>query len=209
MIKSRKAIFGGTFDPIHNGHLYLANEAIKLLNLDKLIFVPSGNPPHKANNVVSNAQIRYELVKEAISTHKGFEVSSYEVNKTEYSYTYKTLQYFNKLESETEWFFLIGSDCLFELHLWKNVDEILKLCNLVVFNRPGYTEKEIYQKKIEIEKEYRKEIFLLNIKPLDISSSMVRALVIKNEDIEELVPKNVNIAIKKLHLYKEGYFHVE
>lgn len=207
MIRKRKAIFGGTFDPLHNGHLYIANEAFKLLELDKLIFVPSGNPPHKTEKIITDASIRYELVKKTLENYRIFEVNSYEVERKEISYTYKTLQYFNKLEEDTDWFFVVGADCLQELHLWKNVNEILEICKFVVFSRPGY--KEVYQRKIEAEKKYGKEIILLSIDALNISSSMIREKVKNNENISDLVPESVDKAIKELKLYKEEYFHVE
>ena len=198
----KKAIFGGTFDPIHNGHIYLAYEALKLLKLDKIIFVPSGNPPHKTDKIVTDAFIRQDLVRGAIINESKFEISSYEVNNTGFSYTYKTLEYFNQLEKTTEWYFITGSDCLEELHYWKNVNTILNLCNFVVFNRPGFDDREVYQKKLEAEKKYNKEITLLKINPLNISSSMIRQRVKNHEEIGELVPQNVEISINKLNLYK-------
>ena len=205
----KKAIFGGTFDPIHNGHIYLAYEALKLLKLDKVIFVPSGNPPHKTDKMVTDAFIRSELVKSAIVDESKFEMSYFEVNNSGFSYTYKTLEYFNQLEKSTQWYFLTGSDCLTELHYWKNVSTILKLCNFVVFNRPGFDEQLVYQKKLEAEKKYNKEITLLEINPLDISSSMIRQKVKNHEEIGELVPKSVQISINKLSLYKEENVNVE
>ena len=205
----KKAIFGGTFDPIHNGHIYLAYEALKLLKLDKVIFVPSGNPPHKTYKTVTDASIRCDLIKNAILNESKFEMDLFEVNNTGFSYTYKTLEYFNQLEKNTEWFFLTGSDCLLELHYWKNVSAILKLCNFVVFNRPGFDESQISKIKQQTEKKYGKEITLLKIKPLDISSSMIRLKVRNQEEIEELVPQNVQISINKLNLYKEENVNVE
>ena len=199
----KKAIFGGTFDPIHNGHIDLAYEALRLLKLDKVIFVPSGKPPHKTDKIITDASVRCELVKSAISDQDKFEMSSFEVDNIGLSYTYKTLKYFNQLEKTTKWYFLTGSDCLTELHYWKNVGEILKLCNFVVFNRPGFDEIDINKIKIQTEKKYNKEIILLKINPLDISSSMVRQKVKNKEEIKDLVPKSVEASIRKLRLYYE------
>lgn len=205
----KKAIFGGTFDPIHNGHIYLAYEALKLLKLDKVIFVPSGNPPHKNYKTVTDASIRCDLIKNAILNESKFEMDLFEVNNSGLSYTYKTLEYFNQLESTTEWYFLTGSDCLLELHYWKHVSAILKLCNFVVFNRPGFDERQISQIKLQAEKKYNKEITLLQIKPLDISSSMIRQKIKNQEKIADLVPKSVEISINQLNLYKEENVNVE
>ncbi|MBC8061105.1 MAG: nicotinate-nucleotide adenylyltransferase [Clostridiaceae bacterium] len=205
----KKAIFGGTFDPIHNGHIYLAYEALELLKLDKVIFVPSGNPPHKTNKIITDALIRCELVKSAIINESKFEMDSIEVNNSGLSYTYKTLEYFNQLEKTTEWYFLTGSDCLMDLHYWKNVSGILELCNFVVFNRPGFDKNRISQVKLEVEKKYNKEIILLQIEPLDISSTMIRQKVKNNEEIEALVSKSVEASIRKLGLYKEENINVD
>ena len=130
------------------------------------------------------------------------EMNSFEVNNSGFSYTYKTLEYFNQLEKSTEWYFLTGSDCFTELHYWKNVNTILKLCNFVVFNRPGFDEQQVNQRKLEVEKKYNKEITLLQINPLDISSSMIRQKIKDHEEIEDLVPQNVGDYIKKHNLYK-------
>jgi len=198
----KKAIFGGTFDPIHNGHIYLAYEALRLLKLDKVIFVPSGTPPHKTDKTITDSFIRCELVKNAILNESKFEMNSFEVNSSELSYTFKTLEYFNQLEKTTEWYFLTGSDCLMELHYWKNVRAILELCKFVVFNRPGFDQKQILQIKSEVEKKYKKEITLLEITPLDISSTMIRKKIKSGEEIGEFVPKSVESSIKQLSLYK-------
>ena len=87
-------IIGGTFDPIHNAHLYIAYEAKELLGLDKVIFIPNGSPPHKDNKNITGASLRYRMVLEAIKDFEDFEVSKYEIEKKELSYTYKTLEHF-------------------------------------------------------------------------------------------------------------------
>ncbi|OFI07210.1 nicotinate-nucleotide adenylyltransferase [Clostridium acetireducens DSM 10703] len=197
----RKALFGGTFDPIHNGHIHVAYEALYNLNLDKVIFMPSGNPPHKNCNDITDADIRYKMVEEAIKGEKCFEVSDYEVKNKNCSYTYKTLEKLNLGKKNVLWYFIVGVDCLMDLDNWKNPSRVLQLCNFVVFNRPGYTKEEIYKQKNNIEKKYNTKVFFLDIPLLEISSTDIRKKIKQNENISYLVPYNVYKFINKHNLY--------
>lgn len=198
----KKAIFGGTFDPIHNGHLHIAYEALYRLGLDKVVFMPSGNPPHKTGVVKTEANIRYELVKMAIRNEKKFELSDYEIVTKGLSYTYKTLEYFNNLEIDTSWYFLTGVDCLFDLHKWKSVDRILNAASLLVFNRPGFEKSEILKRKKNIEALYKKEITFLDLPLLDISSTEIKRMIIEGRKVDYLLPENVYNTVIELGLYK-------
>lgn len=198
----KKGIFGGTFDPIHNGHLHVAYEALYDLGIDKIIFVPSGNPPHKTEKSVTDSEIRYELVKKAIEDEKKFEVSSYEIDKGGLSYTYETLEHFNKIEPDTKWYFITGTDCLMELNSWKNIDRILSSCIFVVFNRSGYNRVEIIEQKKQIERKYNKKIIYLDIPVLNISSTNIRNKIREEKNISYLIPKKVESLLEKMNLYK-------
>jgi len=198
----RKAIFGGTFDPIHNGHLHIAYEALNFLNLDKIIFMPSGNPPHKLKVDKTDAFIRCELIKMAVRGENFFQVSDYEINRKEINYTYKTLEYFISLEPETDWYFITGVDCLMELDSWKNVDRILSGCKLVVFNRPGYERDEIFKQKLKIEKIYSEEIIFMDLPLLDISSSKIKKKIKNGDNVSYLMPNGVYNTVLELGLYK-------
>ncbi|KZL93860.1 nicotinate-nucleotide adenylyltransferase [Clostridium magnum] len=198
----KKAIFGGTFDPIHNGHLHIAYEALYKFNLNKIIFMPSGNPPHKLGKKITNASFRYEMVKAVTREEKSFDISSYEINKINLSYTYQTLQHFNDLEKDTEWHFLTGADCLMDIESWKNADKIFQLCKMVVFNRPGYNIENIEEQKSKVEKKYNGEIIFLDIPLLDISSTNIRNTVREGKNVSYLLPESVYNIIKQLNLYK-------
>lgn len=198
----KKAIFGGTFDPIHNGHLHIAYEALYALNLDKIIFMPTGNPPHKLEKNITEAYLRYQMVNAAVNEEEKFSVSDYEIKKNNLSYTYETLRYFNELEKNTEWYFMTGVDCLMNVETWKNYDEILKLCNFVVFNRPGYHMDDIKYKKSKLEKKYDTNIIFLDIPLLEISSTQIRKLIKMGRSVSYLLPYNVYGIIKKFNLYK-------
>jgi nicotinate-nucleotide adenylyltransferase len=198
----KKAIFGGTFDPIHIGHIHIAYEALYNLNLDKIIFMPAGNPPHKTNKLITDAKIRYQLVKNAIENENHFEISDYEINKKENSYTYETNEFFSELDSNIEWYFLIGADSLMELNKWKNVDRILNSCKLIVYNRAGFTKEEMLMQKYYIEQKFNKKIVFLDMPILDISSTNIRNNIKEGRTVNYLLPRGVEEIIVNFQLYK-------
>lgn len=186
----KTAILGGTFDPIHNGHLKIAEAALKEYHLDRVIFLTSGNPPHKKDRRILDAKIRHIMVKRATSGIDGFEPCGWEVNRKEYSYTVNTLKYFNELYPDDEIYFIIGGDSLRDFDKWYMPQEILKLCTLLVYDRSGGQLKSDFAKIIPGEK-------------IDISSTKIREMVANGEDISHLVPKAVNDFILRNNLYKE------
>lgn len=193
-------IIGGTFDPIHFAHLYIADEAKASLELDKIIFMPNGNPPHKSLKKVSEASIRYEMVSEGIKDFEGFTVSDYEIKKNGPSFTYETLQAFK--QEDVELFFITGADCLMDLEKWKNIKEIFKVSNFVVFSRPGFTYETLKEQKEYIEKKYNTNIIFLNLKDLDISSTDIRERIRLGRNVKFFLPNSVLDIIKREKLYK-------
>lgn len=201
----RYGIIGGTFDPIHYAHLYIAYEAKEQLNLDKVIFMPARKQPLKANNIVTDSKLRYDMVKAAIEPFNEFSVSNYEIEKEGLSFTYETLEHF-KAESDAnnekkELFFITGADCLFSLEKWKQVSKIFSLSNLVVFSRGGIDKKEMIKKKEEIEEKYDGRIIILDLKQLEISSTEIREKVKANKRIDFFVPSKVMDIIYDKGLY--------
>lgn len=197
----KKAIFGGTFDPIHIGHLYIASRALYDLDIDEVVFMPSGNPPHKISSNITDAYLRYEMVKMAIKVEKRFKVSNYEIDKKKPCYTYETIEAMRNMEPDTKWYFLAGADCLMELNAWRNVDRILKNCTLIVFNRPGYIIDEISKQKSIIEEKYDTEILFLDIPLIDISSTGIRNDIRAGKNLGCLLSQGVWNMIKELNLY--------
>lgn len=195
-------IFGGTFDPIHVGHLYIASEAKRILNLDELIFMPSGNPPHKQNREITDGYIRYEMVNMAIKPYPDFKVSDFEVKKKGLSYTYETLEYFKDFYGEVELFFITGADCLIDIDKWRSVDKIMKLSTFVVFNRPGYRNIDIIAQKNKVEEKYNKKIVFLDLLDIEISSSFIRERISLDYAVDFFLPVGVDRFIKALKLYK-------
>ncbi|KHD35135.1 nicotinate-nucleotide adenylyltransferase [Clostridium acetobutylicum] len=197
----KKAIFGGTFNPIHNAHLNIAAKSIEKLQLDELIFVPSGNPPHKSEKGIAPAELRYEMVKEAIKDNCKFTIDDYEIKKKGISYTYETLEHFSHSQKDVDWFFIAGLDSLMDLDKWRNVNTILSLCKFIVFNRSGYNKSQVLEQKEYLEKKYINNIVFLDIKPIDISSTIIRQKIRENEYIGDLVPEKIYDIIKKNKLY--------
>ena len=135
----RIGILGGTFNPIHVGHLVLAEEAREKLNLDKVIFVPAYIPPHKKEEALAEPNDRFKMVELALRGNSDFEVSSFEIDSKTTSYSVETLKAFKqKYGEEAKLFFITGADSLGEIYSWKEIDQIFKLSHFIVANRPGY-----------------------------------------------------------------------
>ena len=192
-------ILGGTFNPIHLAHLYIAYEAKNQLNLDKVIFIPAGSPPHKKDEEVLEASLRYYMVCEAIKSYEGFEISDYEIKKEGLSYTYETLEEFKS--DDNELYFITGADCLMDIEKWKSPEEIFKLSKFIVFNRAGYSKKNLRIQQDKIEEKFNTTISFLDIIDLEISSSMIRERIKKGKRVDFFLPKEVLNFIKENNIY--------
>ncbi len=132
-------IMGGTFDPIHYGHLVAGEEARFALDLDKVLFIPSARPPHKKERLVSPAETRVEMIKLAIATNPYFELSTIDVDRPGPSYSVDTVAALQEqLGPEAEIYFILGEDALADLPTWHEAARFLQLCRLIAVNRPGY-----------------------------------------------------------------------
>ncbi|NME82169.1 nicotinate-nucleotide adenylyltransferase [Clostridium sp. SM-530-WT-3G] len=198
----RYGIIGGTFDPIHNAHLYIAYEAKEQLNLDKVIFMPAGQQPLKTEKKVTPAWLRYEMVREAIKPYEDFSISDYEIQNEGLSYTYKTLEHFKKLYKDSELFFITGADCLIDIDKWTEVSKIFKVCTFVVFSRGGIDTELLHVHKKKAEEKYGGKIIILELKDLEISSTDIRNRIKLGKKAEFFVPEKVNEFIKKNNLYR-------
>ncbi len=188
----RIGILGGTFNPIHLGHLVLAEEAEEKLNLDKVVFVPAYIPPHKKGEEIAEANDRLKMVELAIKGNPSFEVSTYEMGAKTTSYSVETLKEFKaRYGEDTKLFFITGADSLGELFSWKELDEIFKLSQFIVANRPGYEIANIPQ-----------QIEVVTITSLEISSTQIRRKIKEGKSIRYLVPEPVREYILARGLYK-------
>ena len=184
-------IFGGTFNPIHKGHLNLAKEVKRILKLDKVIFVPTYLPPHKSNKGIIPAGHRLKMVRLATHSAAGLSVSDVEIRRRGKSYTIDTLKVMKRKYRLSRLFFLIGSDSLEYLDGWKDLSEVFELADFVVVNRPGCPRRAL-----------PKGALWLRIKPLDISSRIIRELIRQGRPINKFVDVLVGQYIHKHNLYQ-------
>ena len=182
----RIGLFGGAFNPVHNGHMAIARTAIKEAKLDKLIFIPTGNAPHKKETEISRKD-RYNMLVEAISNEEKMCVSDYEIKRSEVNYSANTAEYFKSLYPTDELFFIIGDDSYNELDTWYEPHRILEVCTLLVFPREG---SEVMPPAISLPMEI-----------VRISSSDVRKKIKIGKDCRNLLPKEVFDYIIKRNLY--------
>jgi len=184
-------IFGGTFNPIHIGHLILAEEAREKLMLDRVIFVPTYLPPHKGNSDIAPANARLAMVKLALKDNKYFFVSDIEIKRNGCSYTIDTLKEFKKAYPKDELYFVIGSDLLKYLDDWKDLSDVIKLVKFIVATRPGYP--------LESLPSY---ISTLAIRAVDVSGFEIRKAIKEDKSFRYLVTEAVFNYINKNKLYK-------
>jgi nicotinate-nucleotide adenylyltransferase len=193
-------IMGGTFNPIHIGHLIAAQEVLIKMNMDKIIFIPTGNPPHKNKREVISAIDRYEMVKLAIKSNDGFEISDIETKRAGQTYSYDTLTELHNMYYETQFYFIIGFDTLKEMDTWKRVSDVCSMTKFIVVNR-GNTYKEIEEEILINEKKYECNFSLVEIPDIKISSTDIRDRVKNNKSIKYLVTSEVERYIKQKGLY--------
>jgi len=195
----RIGIFGGTFDPIHTGHLIMAENVKEQVHLDTVLFVPSGNPPLKDNSGVSPAEIRAEMVRLAISSNSSFGISEIEMNVPagEKTYTVNTLLKLREEYSaeQVKFYLIIGMDQLIDLHKWKDPGKLFMLSEVVVINRPGYLIQQV-------ENDYGRQCIYVPVPNIDISSTDIRFRIQEKRSIRYLVPELVEEYITKNQLYR-------
>ena len=194
-------IFGGTFNPIHNGHLSIAFKVIKFLTLDKIFFMPNKIPPHKNKEDILDEKFRFDMLSIAIKEYECFDIECYELKNDTFSYTYKSLEYLNQLYKEHDLFFIIGSDSFVNFDKWKNIESIFKNSNIVVYLRDKTHSNLIKELKKNYEKIYNCKIYLFFGKILDISSTEIREKIFFGEDVSKLLPKKVYEYINEKNLY--------
>lgn len=193
-------IMGGTFDPIHIGHLVAAEEARAVFGLDKVIFVPNYQPPHKPGVPITDPEHRYAMVLLSIYTNPYFEVSRMEIERKGLSYAIDTVREFIKLYPGADIYFITGADAIAEILSWKDGREILKLCKFIAVTRPGYDIEKVKEKLRSVDN----NVEFLRITEINISSTEIRRRVKEGKPIKYLVPETVENYIYKHNLYSGG-----
>lgn len=192
---SRVGLFGGTFDPIHNAHLDVARQALVQMELDKVILIPSKHPPHKTEEGMTSADIRYKMVRLAVEDRVGLDVSPVEINRKGPSYTVDTLKEMKNLFNEI--MFIVGADNLIKIDTWKNPEELLNMCPFVVAPRGGIL-KDDFQGSIF----QGKDIRFLKMSEISLSSTEVRERMKDGQSVDGLVPEKVLNFIVDEGLYR-------
>ncbi len=189
---------GGTFDPIHYGHLLAAEESLCSLQLDEVVFIPTGLPPHKRRSNVSSAEHRFTMTLLAVLENPRFSVSRVEIDRDGSSHTVDTLREFRQRASgEEEYFFITGLDAVLDIASWKEYSVLPLFCRIVAVSRPGYVPSGIDLLPSEI----RQAIVPLEIPLLSISSTDIRKRVEQRKNIRYLTPEPVVQYISKTNLY--------
>ena len=195
-------IMGGTFDPIHIGHLLLGEFAYEQCHLDEVWFLPNGNPPHKEVEDSKEALAhRIEMVRLAVCDTPYFKLSLHEARKDCHSYTYKTLQEFHELYPGNEYFFILGADSLFSIEQWKYFKKIFPSCTILAAMRDDKDSADMKCQIQYLEKRYHAKIELLQAPLLEISSTTIRNRAFNRRSIRYMVPDSVADYIQKLQLY--------
>lgn len=200
----RVGIFGGTFDPVHRAHLQLAKSAYEQMELESVIFLPAGDPPHKTDRPVTPAYRRLEMLKLCLKDYPYFQISEYEIEKQGYSYTAETLEYFTQMHPEVRFYFIIGADSLFDLDTWYCPERCLNKAVFVVGNRTGHSEKEIDRQILYLTGRYGGAIEKVDMPGMEISSSNIREMAGHGQDVSLYLPPAVDEYIKQNHLYYRG-----
>ncbi len=196
-------LFGGTFDPVHLGHLIMAEQCLEACQFDELWFIPAGDPPHKSGGAVTPGAARAEMLELAIAGHPRFRVSRVELQRPGPSFTVDTLQQIHEEVPARELFFLIGADSLADLPLWRNPQRIAELATLVVVNRGSAPAVISDRLRAEPGDTALARIRQVSIPGIDISSSDLRRRVRAGRSIRYLTPRAVECYIATHGLYRE------
>ena len=200
----RLGIFGGTFDPVHFGHLALAEECLAAANLDELWLVPAASPPHKGGKKLSRFDQRKEMLELAIAGNEKFKVEPMEADRPGPSFTIDTLKEIHKRKPDDELFLIIGGDSALEFSTWKDPAKIASLATIIVRIRPGFimpTEQEFISQLGKELGVVPKVIFVSGPPYLDVSSSLLKERVSNNKSVRYLLPRAVEVYIQQKKLY--------
>lgn len=199
----RIGIFGGTFDPIHKGHIDVASAVLNAAGLDQLTFMPTGDPPHKVHRNVTPGDLRLQMVQAAIreTGNPKFSVSDMEIQRNGYTYTIDTLRDLHAQNPNREYAWIIGADVLADLKHWKDYHQVFRLCSFIAMYRPGYSRTH-FQREYEELTQLGARIQFVEVPSVDISSTEIRNACAAGQDPSRWVPKSVVEIIETYGLYQ-------
>lgn len=215
-------LFGGTFNPLHSGHLKVAQDVKAQFNLEKICFIPSAIPPHKGTEGLADVKDRYQIIQTAMSPGKGLEASDVEINRQGPSYTIDTVRYFISNSPSTPCYLIVGMDAFLEIDTWKSYKKLFNLISIIVMTRPAEGIQMIAAPVPELEKyihahvdsgyEFlehescfvhpeKQPVYLCYVTPVDISSTQIRNYVRQGVSIKPMVPDTI-----EKYIYKKGLY---
>lgn len=204
LIRNRKrvGILGGTFNPIHLGHLLIAENAYDKFQLDKILIMPTGNSYMKNQDEILPTKQRIQMISLAISDNKHFELSTVETDREGKTYTCDTLEILKSKNPDTEYFFIIGADNVFKLDKWKHADQIFKNTNFLIAERDHISHSAVFLQMDYYRLMYKAKFDFLDTPSIDISSNMIRDYITKEKSIHYMVKQDVEEYIRKNGLYR-------
>jgi nicotinate (nicotinamide) nucleotide adenylyltransferase len=206
----KTALFGGTFDPIHNEHISICLNAKKQFAIDRVFVLPAGRPPHKnSNKLTASPEDRFNMAQIAFKGEKDIAVSDYEIQKKQPSYTVETLKHFSRQFPSDELYLIIGADSLINFKKWYKYEEILTLCSIIVCGREGISEKDITRQMQVLKKESPNKILLCDYKGRKISSTALKVFLEFGFDCINYIDSEVLGYIRQNNLYTNYAFYVE
>ena len=205
MRRRKVGIMGGTFDPIHIGHLILGESAWEQFGLEKVLFMPSGNPPHKTDRHGATNEQRVEMVRRAIASNDHFELSLEEMHEQGYVYTKETLKRLHSEHPDTDYYFIMGADSVLSFHMWNGPQEICDQCILVAAVRDQMPAEELDAQILKLKEMYHADIRKLESPNLDISSHTIRERCMRGESIRYYVPDVVRLYIQDEEIYGNNH----
>ena len=198
----RVGILGGTFNPIHTGHLILAEQARSRFGLDEVLIIPSGISYFKKGMDIPDGRLRYEMCELAVQDNPYFRVSDIEIRREGNTYTAETLKELKNEEPDTDFFFMIGADILHEIGYWKDPEDIFKNCSLLVSVRNNESEDDLKRDAQALKEKYGAEVFMLHTTNIDISSTMIRQLISEKKSVRYYLPEALREYILKNKIYE-------
>jgi nicotinate-nucleotide adenylyltransferase len=198
VVPLRLGLFGGTFDPPHNGHVTVAKDVADALELHRLLWIPAGEPPHKSCQEVTPASLRLQMVYAAVAADARFEVSEYETMRAGRSYTVDTLNALRREFPEAAMYFIVGGDEYEALAGWREPEQVLEIARLAVVDRDGTHAAQAIPDVVGAE-----AVDFVPVEQIDISSSQVRVHVAAGRDAADLVPPAVAAIIERERLYRD------
>lgn len=205
MMASGIALFGGSFNPVHHGHLIVARAVAEVLNAARMVFIPSANPPHKVGHELADADDRLEMVRRAVAGEPRLEVDDIEVRRRGASYTILTIETYRSQRVDADHlFWIIGGDTISELHTWYRARELVDLCTIVTAARPGFETPDlsVLQPTLTAAQVERLRQGILRTPHIDISATEIRRRVATGQSIRFLVPETVREYIEERGLYR-------